>query len=57
MYKYLISISKKVYIDKLDGIITKYNKTHHSIIKMKLADVKSNTYINTYLDIYWHNIH
>ena len=35
------------YIDKLDDIVNKYNNTYHSTIKMKLVDVKSNTYINS----------
>ena len=45
-YKYLTSISKNVYIDKLDYIVNKYNNTCHSTIKMKPVDVKSNTYID-----------
>ena len=36
-----------VYIDKLDNIVNKYNNAYHSTIKMKLADVKSNTYIDS----------
>ena len=39
--KYMTSISKDVYIDKLDNIIDKYNNTYHSTIKMKPIDVKS----------------
>ena len=39
IYKYLTSISKNVYIDKLDDIINKYNNTYHSTIKMKPIDV------------------
>ena len=42
----MTSISKNVYIDKLDDIINKHNNTYHSTIKMKPADVKSNTYID-----------
>ena len=42
----MTSMSKNMYIDKLDGIINKYNNTYHSTIKMKLVDVKSSTYIN-----------
>ena len=45
IYKYMTSISKTVYIDKLDDIVNKYNNTY-STIKMKPADVKSNTYID-----------
>ena len=47
IYKYMTSISKYVYIDKLDDIVNKYINTYHSTIKMKPADVKSNTYINS----------
>ena len=46
IYKYMISISKNVYIDKLDDIVDEYNNTCHTTIKMKPADVKDNTYIN-----------
>ena len=42
----MTSISKNVYIDKLDGIVNKYNNTYHRTIKMKRIDVKGNTYIN-----------
>ena len=47
IYKYMISVSKNVYIDKLDDIFNKYNDTYHSTIKMKPADVKSNTYVKS----------
>ena len=40
-------ISKNVYNDKLDDIVNKYDNTYHSKIKMKSADVKSNTYIDS----------
>ena len=43
----MISVSKIVYIDKLDDIFNKYNDTYHSTIKMKPADVKSNTYVKS----------
>ena len=46
IYKYMTSISKNVYIDKLDDIVDEYNNTYHTAIKMKPADVKDNTYIN-----------
>ena len=42
----MTSISKNVYIDKLDHIVNKYNHTYHSTIKMKPVDVKSSTYID-----------
>ena len=47
IYKYMTSISKNVFIDKLDDIINKYNITYHNTIKMKPVDVKSNTYIDS----------
>ena len=46
IYKYMTSISKTVYIDKLDDIVNKYNNAHYNTIKMKPADVKSSTYID-----------
>ena len=42
----MISISKHVYIDKVDDIVHEYNNTYHGAIKMKPVDVKDNTYIN-----------
>ena len=47
IYKYMTSISKNVYIDKLDDIVNEYINTCHTTIKMKPIDVKDNTYINT----------
>ena len=47
IYKYMTSISKIVYIDKLDDIVNEYNNTYHTTIKMKPIDAKDNTYINT----------
>ena len=46
IYKYMTSISKNVYIDKLDDIVRKYNNIYHTSIKMKPVDVKDNTYID-----------
>ena len=43
IYKYMTSISKNVYIDKLDDIVDEYNNTYHTTIKMKPIDVKDNT--------------
>ena len=51
IYKYMTSISKNVYIDKLDDIVDKYNNTYHTAIKMKPIDVKDNTDINTSKEI------
>ena len=47
IYKHMTSISKNVYIDKLDDIVNEYNNAYHTTIKMKPIDVKDNTYINT----------
>ena len=41
----MTSISKNLYIDKLDDIVNEYNNTYRTI-KMKLVDVKDNTYID-----------
>ena len=45
-YRYMTSILKNVYIDKLDDIVNEYNNTYHRTIEMKSIDVKNNTYIN-----------
>ena len=39
-------VSKNVYIDKLDDVVSEYNNTYHRTIKMKPVDVKDNTYID-----------
>ena len=44
IYKYMTSVSKNVYIDKLDDIVNEYNSTYHSTIKLKPVYVKSNIY-------------
>ena len=43
----MTSLSKNVFIDKLDDIVNKYNNTHHKTIKMKPVDVKSSIYIDS----------
>ena len=47
IYKCMISISKTVYISKLDDIVNQHNNTYHRTIKMKPVDVKDNTYIGS----------
>ena len=42
IYKYMTSISKNEYIDKLDDIVNEYNNTYHRRIKMKPVNVKDN---------------
>ena len=44
--KYLTSISKIVYIDKLADIVYEYNNVYHSTIKIKSIDLKSSTHID-----------
>ena len=39
----MTSISKDVYIVKLDDIVNEYNNTKHRTTKMKPIDVKENT--------------
>ena len=46
IYKHVISISKNVYINKLDDIVNEYNNTKNTTTKMKPIDVKVNTYID-----------
>ena len=41
----MISISKNVYVDKLEDIASNYNNKDHSAIKIKLVDEKLSTYI------------
>ena len=42
----MTSISKNVYINKLDDMVNRYRNTYHSKIKIKPVDVNSSTYIN-----------
>ena len=46
IYKYMTSVSKNVYIDKLNDIMDEYNNTCHTTIKMEPIDVKDNTHID-----------
>ena len=43
----MTSISKNVYIRKLDDIVNECNNTYHRAIKMKPVDVKDYTYIDS----------
>ena len=45
-YKYMTSISKNVFINKLDDIVNKYNNKYHGKNKIKPVEVKANTYID-----------
>ena len=42
----MTSILKKMYADKLDDIVNKYNNTYHRTIGIKPVNVKDNTYIH-----------
>ena len=42
----MTSISKNVYIDKLDDIIDKYNNAYHRTVKITPINVKWSTYID-----------
>ena len=46
IYRYVTSISKNVYIDKLEDIVNEYNNTYYRTVKIKSVDVKDNTYFN-----------
>ena len=45
--KYMTSISKNMYNDKLDDIVDEYNNKYHRTIKMKPIDVEDNIYIDS----------
>ena len=42
----MASISKNVYIYKLDDIVKEYNNRYHKTIKMKPIHIKDNIYIS-----------
>ena len=43
----MTSVSKNVYIDKLDDIVNECNNTYNRTIKVKPIDVKDNAYIDS----------
>ena len=45
IYKYMTSISKNVYIDKLDDIVNKYNNMYYRTIKIKPVGEKNQAHI------------
>ena len=47
----MTSVSKNVYIDKLDDIVNKYKNTHHNTIKMKPINVKLRKVIDSSKEI------
>ena len=48
----MTSISKNVYIARLNDIVNEFNNTYHRKIKMKPVDVKDYIYIYIYIYIY-----
>ena len=46
IYKYMTSISKNAYTDKLDDKVNKYSNTYHKTIKMKPVNVKLGRYFD-----------
>ena len=44
IFKHMTAVSKNVYFDVLDDIVSKYNNTVHRTKKMKPIDVKSDSY-------------
>ena len=52
IYDFIISVSKNVYIDKLDDIVNEYKNAYYRTIKMKPVDVKDNEYINIGKEVY-----
>ena len=58
IYKYMTSISKNVYIDKLDDIVSKYNNTYHNRLLskyfcMQLIMGERFSFFTVYLVNYW----
>ena len=43
----MTSISKNMYINKLDDFVNEYSNTYHRAIKIKPVDVKNNTDIDS----------
>ena len=46
VYKYMTSVSKSLYTDKLENVVNKQNHMYHGTIKMEPVNVKSSTYID-----------
>ena len=44
IYKHMTAISKNLSFNVLNNIVDKYNNTYHKTIKMKLIDVKSDSF-------------
>ena len=46
IYKHMTAISKNIYVNALDDIVNKYNKTVHRTIKMKPIEVTDDYLLN-----------
>ena len=42
----MTSVSRNMYVDKLDDLVDKYNNRYHNTIKMKAVVVNSSTYLD-----------
>ena len=47
----MTSVSKNVYLDKIDDIVSEDDNTYHRTIKMKPVDGKDNTYVDSNKEI------
>ena len=43
-YKHMTAISKNTYFDVLNDVVDEYNNAHHKTIKMKLIDIKNDSF-------------
>ena len=46
IYKHITAVSENGFINVLDEIVYKYNKTYHRTFKLRPNDVKGDTYID-----------
>ena len=51
IFKYMTAISKNVYFDVLDDIVSKYNNTVHRTIKIKPIEVMGDSYAEYNKDV------
>ena len=47
----MTSVSKNMYINKLDDIVNEYDNIYYRIIKVKPIDVKTSTYVDFEVDV------
>ena len=47
----MTTVSKNIYIDKLNDLVNEYDNIYHIIIKMKSIDFKNNAYIDSSKEI------